>query len=128
LEDSPLLQLAQVAQDGVEAMAFLRCEAQRRGGQLPDIILLDINMPRMDGFEVLAQIKAEPALRRIPVVMFTTSDCQDDIDKAYALGACSFITKPCSLEELDTTLRRLAGYWVTTARLPSPPAALAEVG
>jgi CheY-like chemotaxis protein len=81
----------------------------------------------MNGFEVLAQLKTEPALRRIPVVMFTTSDSQEDIDRAYALGACSFITKPSSLEELDTTFRRLAGYWVATARLPLPPVTLAEV-
>jgi CheY-like chemotaxis protein len=118
LRDSPLLRLMHVAKDGVEAMAFLRCEARRRGGRLPDIILLDINMPRMDGFEVLTHLKADPVLRTIPVVMFTTSDCQEDIDRAYAAGANCFLTKPRALEELDRSLRQLAEYWVETAQLP----------
>jgi CheY-like chemotaxis protein len=119
LADLPQLDLLHVAKDGVEAMEFLRREAQSVKGHLPDLILLDINMPKKDGFEVLAELKSAPVLRRIPVVVFSTSDFQEDIDRAYDKGASTFITKPVTLSDLKHVLDRIADYWVETARLPS---------
>jgi CheY-like chemotaxis protein len=117
--DLPLLDLVHIARDGVEAMAFLRCEAQRPQGQLPELILLDINMPRMNGFEVLKHLKADSAFRSIPVVMFTTSTSQDDIDLAYSEGANSYITKPACIADFRETLCRFADFWAKAARLPA---------
>jgi CheY-like chemotaxis protein len=81
--------------------------------------LLDINMPKKDGFEVLAELKSDPVLRRVPVVVFSTSDSQEDVDRAYDKGASTFITKPVALADLTHVLSRIAEYWVETARLPS---------
>jgi chemotaxis family two-component system response regulator Rcp1 len=119
LADLPQLDLLHVAKDGVEAMEFLRREAQSVNGQLPDLILLDINMPKKNGFEVLTELKSDPVLRRMPVVVFSTSDFQEDIDRAYDKGASTFITKPVTLGDLKQVLDRIADYWVKTARLPS---------
>ncbi len=119
LADLPQLDLVHVAEDGVEAMEFLRREVQSVNGQLPDLILLDINMPRKDGFEVLAELKSDAVLRRLPVVVFSTSDSQEDIDRAYEKGASSFITKPVTLDDLAHVLSRIAEYWADTARLPT---------
>ena len=119
LADLPQLDLLHVAKDGVEAMEFLRREAQSVKGHLPDLILLDINMPKKNGFEVLAELKSAPVFRRIPVVVFSTSDSQEDIDRAYDKGASTFVTKPVTLGDLKQVLDRIADYWVETARLPS---------
>ena len=119
LVDLPQLHLAQVAKDGVAAMEFLRREVQSVHGQLPDLILLDINMPNKNGFEVLAELKSDPVLRRLPVVVFSTSDSQEDIERAYEEGASSFITKPVTLDDLTHVLIRIAEYWTETARLPT---------
>jgi chemotaxis family two-component system response regulator Rcp1 len=119
LADLPQLDLLHVAKDGIEAVEFLRREVRSANGQLPDLILLDINMPKKDGFEVLAELKSDPVLRRVPVVVFTTSDSQEDIDRAYDKGASTFITKPVTLGDLGQVLDRIADYWVETARLPS---------
>ena len=97
LEELPRLDLMHVAEDGVEAMEFLRRISQSMDRQLPDVILLDINMPKKNGFEVLAELKSNPSLRTIPVIMFSTSDEQEDIDGAYGEGANTFITKPVTL-------------------------------
>ncbi|OHB79089.1 MAG: hypothetical protein A2V98_03995 [Planctomycetes bacterium RBG_16_64_12] len=119
LADLPQLDLLHVAKDGVEAIEFLRREIESAGEQLPDVILLDINMPKKDGFEVLAELKSDPVLRRVPVVVFTTSDSQEDVDRAYAQGANTFIAKPVTLGDLKRVLDRIADYWVETARLPT---------
>jgi CheY-like chemotaxis protein len=119
LTDLPQLDLLHVAKDGVEAMEFLRREVQGMTGRLPDLILLDINMPKKNGFEVLTELKSDPVLRRMPVVVFSTSDFQEDIDRAYDKGASTFITKPVTLGDLKQVLDRIADYWVKTARLPS---------
>lgn len=112
------LQLMHVAKDGVEAMAFLKSRTDDRHAPQPDLILLDINMPRKDGFQVLKELKDDPQLRGIPVVMFTSNDCQDDIDRAYAGGASSFVVKPVDLGGMEAILSELANYWVRTVRLP----------
>jgi CheY-like chemotaxis protein len=117
LADLPQLDLLHAAKNGVEAIEFL----MRVNGPLPDLILLDINMPEKNGFEVLRELKSDPVLRKIPVIVFTTSDCQEDIDLAYEIGANTFVTKPVTLGDLKQVLDRIADYWVETARLPTGP-------
>lgn len=119
IADFPQFNLLHVAENGVEAIEFLTRELQSAHGQLPDLILLDINMPEKNGFEVLTEIKSDPVLRTIPVIVFTTSDCQEDVDQAYGKGANTFITKPTTLGGLEYVLNRISDYWVETARLPS---------
>jgi CheY-like chemotaxis protein len=114
----PCLELMDVAKDGVEAMALLRQEGQHANAGLPDLVLLDINMPRKDGFAVLSEMGQDPELRKIPVIMFTTSDLQADIHKAYARGANAFITKPINIDELGQAMTRFADFWVNTAEIP----------
>jgi chemotaxis family two-component system response regulator Rcp1 len=115
----PQLDLTYVAKDGVEAMEFLRSKVECVNEQLPDLILLDINMPNKDGFEVLVELKSDPVLCRIPTIMFSTSDYQGDIDRAYEDGASTFIAKPLTLSDLTQALDRIANYWVKAARLPT---------
>lgn len=119
LADFPQFDLLHVAENGVEATEFLAQQSTSVHGQLPDLILLDINMPEKDGFDVLVDIKSDPALRSIPVIVFTTSECQEDVDRAYDKGANTFITKPTTLGGLEHVLNRISDYWVETARLPS---------
>jgi CheY-like chemotaxis protein len=107
-----------VVQDGVEAMAFLRGEGKYAQELLPDLILLDLKMPKKSGLEVLAEMKADPALRRIPVIVLTTSDAPQDIWKAYDLQASCFITKPADLEEFDRVVHSLKEFCLTVIKLP----------
>jgi len=86
----------------------------------PDLILLDLNMPRKDGREALKEIRAHRELRKVPVVVFTTSRADSDIERVYELGANSFITKPAGFDELVATVTRLTGYWFGTVELPAP--------
>jgi chemotaxis family two-component system response regulator Rcp1 len=107
-----------VVSDGVEALRFLRAEGPYAGAPRPDLILLDLNLPRMDGREVLATIKADPALRTIPVVVLSTSAADRDIDQSYQLHANSFITKPVDLDQFITVVRSIESFWLTIVRLP----------
>ena len=107
-----------VAIDGTEAMAFLRREGSHAHAPRPDFILLDLNLPRMDGREVLAHIKADASLRTIPTVILTTSDEKADIAKSYQLQANCYLTKPVQLEEFETLVRSINDFWLTTVRLP----------
>ena len=119
LAEAKLVNLMFVVRDGEEAMAFLRREGQYQNAQTPGLILLDINMPKKNGFEVLHELKADPALMHIPVVMLTTSDSEADIVKSYAKGACSYITKPMDFDKLREVIRHFALYWALVARVPS---------
>lgn len=119
LAELPQLDLLAVASDGSEAVAFLRHRLQNADGSLPDVILLDLNMPNMDGFGVLAELKSVPLLRRIPTVVFSTSDDQEDIDRAYEEGANSYVVKPAKLNDLKRSLDLVASYWAKAARLPT---------
>ena len=119
LAELPKLDLLHVAKDGVEAIEFLRREARSVNGRLPDLVLLDINMPKKNGFEVLTELKSDPVLRRLPVVVFSTSNSQEYVDRAYDKGANTFITKPVALDDLKRALDAIAGYWAETARLPT---------
>ncbi len=107
--------------DGEELLQYLRCEgdyADRRPESDPGIILLDLNMPRKDGRVALKEIKEDPQLRQIPVVILTTSRADEDILRTYQLGVSSFITKPKSFEELLNVVKVLNAYWMETVKLP----------
>ncbi|HXK28333.1 MAG TPA: response regulator [Candidatus Binatia bacterium] len=119
LAEAKLVNLMSVVRDGEEAMAFLRRQGRYQNAQMPGLILLDINMPKKNGFEVLNEIKADPALIHIPVVMLTTSDNEADIVKSYAKGACSYITKPMDFDKFREVIKRFAIYWALVARIPA---------
>jgi chemotaxis family two-component system response regulator Rcp1 len=104
--------------DGVEALAFLRREGQYADVARPDVILLDLNLPRKDGREVLAEIKQDPNLRRIPVVILTTSQAEHDILRTYNLHANCYITKPVDLEQFITVVKSIETFWLTVVKLP----------
>jgi CheY-like chemotaxis protein len=107
-----------VASDGVEAIAFLRQEGQYADAPRPDFILLDLNLPRMDGREVLAQIKADDDLRTIPVVILTTSEADADILKSYELNANAYLRKPVTLEAFERLVKSINDFWLTNVLLP----------
>ena len=107
-----------VVRDGVEALAFLRGEGEYATVMLPDLILLDLKMPRKSGLEVLAEIKADEVLRRIPVIVLTTSDAPDDVLKAYDLQASCYVTKPSDLVEFERVMNSIKDFCLTIVRLP----------
>ncbi len=107
-----------VVGDGVEALAFLRKEGAYQSVPRPDLILLDLNMPRKDGREVLAEIKEDPALKTIPVAVLTTSSQDEDILKSYELHANCYITKPVGLEQFSTVVQSLEDFWFAIVKLP----------
>jgi len=107
-----------IAVDGVEAMAFLRREGKFAEAPHPDLVLLDLNLPKKDGREVLAEIKSDPALRRIPVVVMTTSKAEEDILRSYDLHANCYITKPVDLDQFITVVKSIEDFWLTIVKLP----------
>jgi len=107
-----------VVHDGEQALAFLRREDGYADAPRPDLVLLDLNMPRMDGREVLAQVKNDPDLRSIPIVVLTTSEAEADIVKAYDLHANAYITKPVDLEAFLDAVKVVEEFWLTVVRLP----------
>jgi len=108
-----------VTQDGVEAMTFLRREGKYSNAPRPDLILLDLNLPRKDGFEVLEEIKADESLRRIPTVILTTSSAEEDIIKTYKLHANCYITKPVELDQFINVTKSLEKFWLAVVELPT---------
>ena len=107
-----------VVEDGIEALAYLRQEGPYANVAIPDLILLDLNMPKKDGREVLAEIKADDELRRIPVLVFTISNAERDILEAYNLQSSAFITKPIDFDEFMTVVKSLEEFWLTIVKLP----------
>ncbi len=107
-----------VAYDGVEAMAFLRREGKYADVPRPDVVLLDLNLPKKDGRSVLAEIKADPDLRRIPVVVLTSSKADEDIINSYDLHANCYVTKPGDLEQFIEVVKSIEGFWVQIVKLP----------
>lgn len=105
--------------DGVEALAFLKQEAPYQDAPKPDLILLDLNMPRMDGKTFLKKIKTLETLRQIPVVVLTTSEAESDIIDSYDLGASGFIVKPVDIDQFINAIQALEEYWLTLVRRPS---------
>ena len=105
--------------DGVEALAFLRRQDAYAQAPRPDLILLDLNLPRTDGREVLAEIKNDDNLKRIPVVVLTTSEAEEDILKAYNLSANCYVSKPVDLDQFMKVVRCIEDFWLAIVRLPS---------
>ena len=108
-----------VVQDGADAMAFLRREGDFAGAPRPDLVLLDLNLPRMDGREVLEAIKGDAELASIPVVVLTTSEAEEDVLRSYSLHANAYVTKPVDFERFIEVVRQIDDFFVTVVRLPS---------
>ena len=123
LKEGKLLNQLTVVGDGVEALSFLRRQGIYADAPQPELILLDLNLPKKDGREVLAEIKADPNLRRIPVVVLTTSSSEEDILKIYDLHANCYITKPVDLEQFMGVVKSIEDFWVSVVKLPSSEAA-----
>lgn len=119
LKEGRVINNMHLARDGVEAMAFLRREGQHADAAQPDLILLDLNLPRKNGIEVLAEIKMDTVLKRIPVVILTTSQADADIIKTYELHANCFITKPVELDKFMAVVRGIEDFWLTVVKLPT---------
>ncbi len=107
-----------VASDGVEAMAFLRKEGAHVHAPRPDLILLDLNLPKMDGREVLAQIKGDERLKTIPIVILTTSEAEADILKSYQLQANCYLSKPVQLDAFQNLVKSINDFWLIKVKLP----------
>ena len=107
-----------VVEDGVEAMEFLRRQGRFADAPRPDLILLDLNLPRKDGRAVLAEVKSDPGLKRIPVVILTTSQAEEDVLRAYDLNANCYVTKPLDLEQFMKIVRLIDEFWVNVVTLP----------
>ncbi len=118
LRDLPTVNLLHAVHDGEEALMFLRREGRYVQACRPGLVLLDINMPKKNGFEVLAEMKNDPLLRIIPVVMLTTSNRDADVVTAYGGGACSFVTKPVNFDRLKLIAEHFVCYWTTVVQVP----------
>jgi len=108
-----------VVGDGVEAMQFLRRQGKYAGVPRPDLILLDLNLPKKDGRQVLAEIKSDEELKRVPVVILTTSKAEEDVIRTYDLHANCYVTKPVGFEEFASVVRSIENFWLTVVMLPS---------
>ncbi len=118
LRESKIHNRISVVKDGIEATAYLRKEGEFRGAPRPDLILLDLNMPRKDGREVLAEIKQDPDLKRIPIVILTTSSAEEDIVRSYNHHANAYITKPVDLDQFAKVVHSIEEFWFTIVKLP----------
>ena len=118
LKEGKMLNNLHVVGDGVEALAFLRREGEYADAPRPDVILLDLNLPKKDGREVLAEVKADEDLRRIPVVVLTVSKAEEDILKTYDLHANCYITKPLDLDQFIKVVKAIEDFWLTIVKLP----------
>jgi chemotaxis family two-component system response regulator Rcp1 len=119
LRDGKIYNNLYVVRDGVEAMAFLRKTGQYTRAPRPDLILLDLNLPRKDGHEVLAEVKTDESLRRIPVVILTTSQAEEDIIRTYDLHVNCYITKPVDLDQFVKIVKSIEDFWLTIVKLPA---------
>ena len=119
LKDNKLRNNMYVAGDGVEAMMFLHREDKYADAPRPDVILLDLNLPKKDGREVLAEIKRDPNLKSIPVVILTTSNADEDIIKSYNLHANCYVTKPIDLNQFIKVVKSIKEFWLTVVKLPA---------
>ena len=118
-EDAKIRNSLHVAEDGEEAMLFLNKEKPFANAPTPDIILLDLNLPQKDGREVLEEIKTNDKLKRIPVVVLTTSKAEEDIVRSYDLHANSYITKPVDFDQFIRVIKSIEDFWLEVVRLPS---------
>jgi CheY-like chemotaxis protein len=108
-----------VVRDGEEAMAYLRKQGAYAATPMPGMVLSDINMPKKDGFELLADIKADPRLRALPVIMLTVSDREEDIVRSFEQGACSYIRKPVSMTRFIAVVKQFELYWSLVSQIPT---------
>jgi two-component system, chemotaxis family, response regulator Rcp1 len=118
LKDAKVVNTLQVVQDGIEAMAYLHREGNYAQAPRPDLILLDLNLPRKDGREVLAEIKEDDSLKRIPVVILTTSKAEEDIIRSYNLRANAYVTKPVGLQEFLRVIHAFEEFWLAVVTFP----------
>jgi chemotaxis family two-component system response regulator Rcp1 len=119
LKDAKLKIHMHVVGDGMEAMAFLRKQGKYAASPRPDLVLLDLNLPKKDGRQVLAEIKEDPDLKRIPVVIITTSKAEEDVLKSYNLHANCYVTKPLDLDQFITVVQSIEQFWLTIVKLPN---------
>ena len=118
IDEAGTINVVHVAMDGQEALKFLRKEGKYVDAPTPKLVMLDINMPKKNGFEVLRDIKADPSLRHIPVAMLTTSTREEDVIQSYAEGACSYIPKPVDFDQLREVVKQFGLYWGLIAKVP----------
>jgi two-component system, chemotaxis family, response regulator Rcp1 len=118
LEDAKVANNLSVVADGAAALAYLRRQGDYAGATRPDLILLDLNLPKKDGREVLAEIKADDELKLIPVVVLTTSEAEQDIVKSYKLHANCYVTKPLDLDQFVTVVKSIEDFWLAIVKLP----------
>ncbi|HET9610757.1 MAG TPA: response regulator [Acidimicrobiales bacterium] len=119
LAEGKVLNRLNVASDGVEALAYLRREGRYADATRPDLILLDLNLPRRDGRQVLADVKGDTDLRRIPVVVLTTSEAEEDVLRSYDLHANAYVTKPVDFDRFVEVVRQIDDFFISVVRLPS---------
>lgn len=119
LKEGKILNNLHVAKDGVEAISFLRREGEYDNAVRPDLILLDLNLPKKDGREVLMEIKKDKELRRIPVVVLTTSGAEEDIIKIYDCHANCYITKPVDFDQFINVIKSIENFWLSVVKLPN---------
>lgn len=117
LAEKPLCHIS-TAQDGEQALGLLYTDAEAPAAILPDLIVLDLNLPRKDGRAVLADVKSNPTLRTIPVLVFTTSEARHDIERAYELGANCYVSKPGNLNDFIAVVKSIEDFWLSSAHLP----------
>jgi CheY-like chemotaxis protein len=110
--------LINVVRDGEEALAYLQRKGKYKVARMPEIVLLDINMPKKNGFEVLEAMKKDPRLQSLPVIMLTTSHREEDVVRSYATGACSYIHKLIDLDEFKQLIKQFEHYWTSVSRIP----------
>ena len=120
LRDAKIANELHIVGDGEHAMAFLHQEGEYAGMPRPDLILLDLNLPRKDGREVLAELNDDPELHLIPVIVLTTSAAEQDVLRSYDLKAACYITKPIDLDEFISVVRSIESFWLSIVRLPQP--------
>lgn len=128
LQDTTVAVDLNLVHDGIEALAYLRGEGEYSGALIPDLILLDLKMPKKGGLEVLAEVKADEHLRSVPVIVLTTSDAPDDILRAYRLQASCVVTKPSDLDEFHRTMNSIKDFCLTVVKLPPRVNELAASG
>ena len=118
LDEGKVFNRLSVVGDGVEAIAYLRREQPYADATRPDLVLLDLNLPRRDGRQVLAEVKTDPDLRRIPIVVLTTSEAEEDVLRSYDLHANAYVTKPVDFDRFVEVIRQIDDFWISVVRLP----------
>lgn len=121
LREARILNTLLIARDGVEALALLRKTGDAQATPLPDLILLDLNLPRKSGLEVLREIKTDPAFKHIPIVILTSSEAERDIVASYNNYANAYVTKPVNLDQFFSVVRAIENFWLEIVKLPRPP-------